>query len=179
MIRSSFKFLRRFRREEDGQMLVEFAIALPLVFTLFLTSVEMGIYSMRQMFLDRGMDMTVRQIRLTTGTAPSHANLKQMICDYSGFLEDCDQTLRLEMDSVDPRGFAELAATADCVDTSLPVTPLRKFKHGQKHEMMLLRACYRFKPVFKTSALGHAFSKDGSGRVEMYSTSVFVQEPDT
>ena len=57
-------FLRRFRSDEDGNMMIEFVIFVPLLFTIFMTSVELGIYSMRQMWLDRGLDMTVRLVRL-------------------------------------------------------------------------------------------------------------------
>lgn len=54
MIRLLMKGLRKFRKDERAFMLIEFALAIPLIFTMFLTSVELGIYTMRQMFLDRG-----------------------------------------------------------------------------------------------------------------------------
>jgi hypothetical protein len=171
--------LTRFIHGEQGQMMVEFILLVPLIFTIFLTSVEMGIYSMRQMFLDRGLDMTVRTIRLTTGEMPQHAELKTMICDNAGFLQDCDNTLRLEMQPADPRGFVALPETADCVDLSEPVEPLRSFVPGGDHELMILRACVKFDPVFPTTGLGYAFSKDGTGRAQMISMSAFVQEPGT
>ncbi|MEP1538700.1 MAG: TadE/TadG family type IV pilus assembly protein [Paracoccaceae bacterium] len=178
MIERTSKFLRQFGRNEDGQMVIEFALAIPLVFTLFLTSIELGIYSVRQMFLERGMDMTVRDIRLGTGQNLSHTQIKQNICSYAGFLPDCDSTLRLEMTSLDPRSFdSSLYGSADCVDVSQPVTPLRAFVHGNSHELMVLRACYMFKPVFPSTGLGYAYAKDGSGRSAMFSTSAFVQEP--
>lgn len=170
-------FLRGFARKEDGQLIVEFALGIPLIFTLFMTSVEMGIYAMRQMWLDRGLDITVRQVRLSTGDPDTHDELKQMICDQAGFLPDCDSTLRLEMVPVDIRTFSGFANKADCVDVSQPITPLRQFVHGSEHEMMLLRACYMFEPVFVTTGLGRSFTKDGAGRVAMVSYSAFVQEP--
>lgn len=177
MTRHLTKFLRQFRRDEKGQMVVEFALAVPLIFTLFLTSVEMGIYSMRQMFLDRGLDMTVRLIRLNTGTNYTHLQVKDMICDFSGFLTECDTTLRLEMSPVNPRSFNGFAGSADCVDASQPITPLRTFVHGGNHQLMLMRACYMFKPVFPSTGLGYHLTKDGSGRAKMVSLSAFVQEP--
>lgn len=177
MTHKLIKFLRRFKREEDGHMVVEFALAVPLVFTMFLTSVELGIYSMRQMFLDRGLDMTVREIRLGTGTQFTHNQLKQKICTYSGFLTDCDTTLRLSLRPVDIRTFNGVGGPSDCVDTSQVIEPPSVFSLGQGNEMMLVRACYMFKPVFPTTGLGYAFTKDGSGRSKMVSLSAFVQEP--
>ena len=177
MIERVTSFLRGFSRKEDGQMVIEFALGVPLIFTIFMTSVEMGVYSMRQMWLDRGLDVTIRQVRLSTGDPDSHDELKEMICDQAGFLPDCDTTLRLEMMPVDLREFSGFGLQADCVDTSEPVTPVRQFVAGAEHQLMLLRACYRFNPVFPTTGLGREFVKDGSGRVKMVSFSAFVQEP--
>ncbi|SFD47671.1 hypothetical protein SAMN04488523_10192 [Sulfitobacter brevis] len=170
--------LRRFGRNEDGSALVmEFVIFVPLLFSSFLMAVELGIYSMHQIFLDRGLDVTVRYIRLNTNVPLTHAQLKDMICDNAGFLEDCDNSLRLEMAPMNPRNFAAFDATPDCVDTSEDVTPIRGFSLGKEHELMILRACVKFRPVFPTSGLGYAMDKDGAGKARMLSTAAFVQEP--
>ena len=171
--------LRRFRRDEKGQLLVEFALVVPLVFTIFMTSVEMGIYQMRQMFLDRGMDMAVRNIRLNTGANYTHVQVKDMICTFAGFIDNCDSQLQLEMRPVDLRAFQTLNWDADCTDASQPIQPVRTFVAGAEHEMMLLRACYKFNPVFATSGLGYdmASNGDGAGMAKMLSVSAFVQEP--
>jgi hypothetical protein len=172
------KTLGRFRKDENGAaILLEFVIFVPIIFTCFLMAVEMGIYSMRHMFLDRGLDMTVRFVRLNTNTAMTHSQLKDMICDASGFLEDCDSTLRLEMTPLDPRQFAQFNNVADCIDVSQPVNDPRGFDLGREHQLMILRACVKFEPVFPTTGLGYAMIKDGSGRARMISTAAFVQEP--
>ncbi|MEP3636588.1 MAG: TadE family protein [Paracoccaceae bacterium] len=173
------KFLRQFGRKEDGQIAIEFVLAVPLVFTLFMTSVEMGIYAVRQMFLERGMDIAVREIRLATGEPTDHDDIKDNICGFAGFLPDCDTTLRLEMIPLDPRAFDQsLYGQADCVDVSEPVaSDIRNFVPGNSHQLMILRACYAFEPVFPTSGLGFAYAKDGSGRSHMFASSAFVQEP--
>lgn len=177
MIRKLNSFLRRFGRDEDGSMMVEFALAVPLIFTLFLTSVELGIYSMRQVFLDRGVDMTVRNVRLGTGVQYTHTQLKSQICDFAGNLPDCESALRLSLTPVNIRTFNGIGNAADCVDLSQPIEPPSVFSLGLDNEMMLVRACYMFKPVFPSTGLGYAFTKDGSGRSKMVSISAFVQEP--
>ncbi len=179
MFKSIHKFLSRFRREEDGQMLLEFVILTPLVFTAFLTAVELGIYKTRHLFLDRGLDMAVRNVRLNTGTDYTHADIKDMVCDFAGFLNNCDSQLKLEMNPVDPRSFTELANDADCTDASLPVKPSRTFVLGGQNELMLLRACYKFDPIFPTAGLGYDFATngDGAGMAKMVSIAAFVQEP--
>jgi len=178
MLSPAKRVLRRFRKEEDGSaFVIEFCLFVPIVFSAFMMSVELGIYSMRNMFLDRGLDQTVRFVRLNTNTPMNHAMLKNMICQGAGFLEDCDSSLRLEMVPVNPRNWANFNQTADCIDTSQPVTPVRGFTLGQEHELMVLRACVRFRPVFPTTGLGYALEKDGAGKARMVSTTAFVQEP--
>jgi len=179
MIAKFTKRLHRFGRKEDGQMLIEFALLIPLIFTMFMTSVELGIYQVRQMFLDRGLDMTVRMVRLNTGVDFTHTELKDQICDFAGFIDDCSTQLKLEMTPVDVRNFVGLPASPDCTDASEPVQPNRTFILGGQHEMMLMRACYKFDPVFPTSGLGHDFAQNGdaAGMATMVSLSAFVQEP--
>ncbi len=160
-------------------MLLEFAILAPLVFTAFLTSVELGIYKTRHLFLDRGLDLAVRNVRLNTGTDYTHADIKTMICDFAGFLEECDSQLKLEMRPVDPRAFTEFPANADCTDASQPVNPSRAFVLGGHNELMLLRACYKFDPIFPAAGLGYDFATNGdaAGMARMVSITAFVQEP--
>lgn len=178
MIRPVKKFLRRFRRNEDGSALViEFMIFVPLLFGAFLMAVEMGVYTMRQMYLDRGLDIAVRFIRLNTQANYTHEDIKQIICNNSGWLENCDDTLRLEMVELNPRNFAQFDQTADCVDTSEPIEPVRGFTLGQENQLMMMRACVKFDPLYPTSGLGFALEKDGSGQAKMISSAAFVQEP--
>lgn len=178
MIRPMHRILRRFRREEDGSaIMIEFVVFVPLLFSMFLMAVEMGVYTMRHMFLDRGLDITVRHVRLNTNSAMTHGQLKDMICENAGFLEDCDYTLRLEMTPINPRDFEEFDQEPDCIDLSEPVEPETGLVLGHEHQVMILRACVKFQPVFPTTGLGYEFEKDGSGRVRMISSAVFVQEP--
>ena len=170
---------RLFRRDENGSALMsEFMVFVPLLFGAFLMAGEMSLYTMRSMMLDRGTDVAVRAIRLNTGTPQiTHEWVKETICRNAGWLEECEEQLKLEMVPVDPRNFAALDQTPDCVDVTLDPDPVRGFALGQAHEMMLMRACVRFKPVFPTSGLGRAFDKDSEGRAKMVSVTAFVQEP--
>ena len=94
MIASATRFLQRFRRDESGSVtMMEFVIMFPLIFATFMMAVELGIYSTRQLFLDRGLDMTVRFVRLNTNTPMTHNQLKAMICTNAGFLERDGQIL--------------------------------------------------------------------------------------
>ncbi len=170
--------LKSFRKQEDGSaILMEFMILTPVLFGAFFMAMEMGMYSIRQMQLDRGLEMSTREVRLNTARTFTHDEIKESICFHARTLPNCSELLRLEMKPVDPRNFAGLPDTLDCVDTSLEVNPVRGFTLGQQHELMIMRVCYKFDPIFRTTGLGQAFVKDGSGRVAMTATSAFVQEP--
>lgn len=172
------RILRRFRRKEDGSaIMLEFVIFVPLLFSTLLMSTELGLYAVRHMFLERGLDIAVRHVRLNTGNPPTHDEVKDMICEYAGFLDDCEETLRLEMVAIDPRAFSKMPVVADCVDTSLTIQPVRGYTLGQQQELMMMRACVKFDPIYPTTGLGRAMAKDGSGKVTMISAAAFVQEP--
>lgn len=192
MIRRTLSGLRRFKRREDGNMTIEFVILVPLLFSMFLASVELGIYSMRQMFLDRGLDMTVRTIRLNTGLDVdqdgvndlTHDVVKRMICANAGFLssgttDNCEATMRLEMVQRNPRAFVAIPSRADCFDIAQPVNPPRNFVNGVQHELMIMRACVQFDPVFPSTGLGFKLvnGTEGGNKPALVSVSAFVQEP--
>ena len=179
MMRCILTHLRSFRRSEEGQAAIEFVVMTPLLFTIFMTAMELGIYSMRQMWLDRGLDIAVREVRLNTASIPSHDALKETICVNAGFLPDCRDSLKLEMIRVDPRGFTSLDAEVDCVDRSEPIESQEdpNYITGQEHDLMMLRACVKFNPMFPTTGLGFQFAKDGAGQASMVAMSAFVQEP--
>lgn len=174
---SIVRSLRAFRRSETGTATVEFAIIFPFYVILFMTTVELGMITFRHSMLERGLDLAVREVRLGTGTNPSHDDIKDLICSFSGVLPNCDNNLRLEMIPVDPRNYVAPQASADCVDHSEEPHPLREFTHGGSNEMMLLRACFVFSPIFPTAGLGYALEKDGAGNAAMVAASAFVQEP--
>lgn len=170
--------LRRFARGEGGTATLEFAIIFPFFITVLLSSVELGMITYRHSMLERGLDLAVRNIRLGTGNAPQHDEIVKEICDYAGAIPECTTSLRLEMVQVDLRNEVVFDRTADCVDKSEDVSPVRTFVNGQENDMMILRACVKFDPVFPTAGLGKQLVKDGAGQSALVATSAFVQEPE-
>lgn len=170
--------LSRFRKEESGAAYtVEFVVMLPLLFISFAFGVELTTHSNRQFQLDHGLEVTTRAIRLNTASQFTHDNIKQTICEFTGGLDECDSRIRLEMIPVNPRDFVGLPAMPDCTNAPHPVNPVRGWSLGQQHELMLLRACYKFSPVFGSLGLGKLLGTDDAGLGTMVSMSAFVQEP--
>lgn len=178
MTRSFKHFLRRFGRDDSGTASLEFVLVAPFFLGIMIFSIELGFVTMRATFLERGLDMAVREVRLGTGTAPQHDDIKQIICDNSIMINDCESNLRLEMRPADIRSFSALDAEADCTDQAEPAKPVREFVPGQQNELMLLRACLKFRPLFPASVLGaKLISDDSSGQAALIATTAFVQEP--
>jgi hypothetical protein len=178
MTRAFKNFLHRFRRDERGTASLEFVLVAPFFLGIMIFSIELGFVTMRATFLERGLDMAVREVRLGTGTAPQHDDIKQIICDNTIIINDCASNLQLEMRPADIRNFTALDQTADCTDQAEPAKPVREFVPGQQNELMLLRACLKYNPLFPASVLGsQLINNDSSGQAALIATTAFVQEP--
>jgi hypothetical protein len=171
------RFLRRWLGDETGAVVADFAIMLPVFLMFMLSSVEMGFMSFRQTMLERGLDLAVRDLRLGFVTDTSHENVKALVCDYSGFLPDCENSLRLEMMPVDLRAYTALPNSADCIDKSEEISPVRSFLPGGSNVLMVMRACIKIAPIFPTYGLGEQVAKDGNGDMSLFSVTAFVNEP--
>ena len=176
-MRKLFTLPRHLLREETGTATVEFVIVFPFFLGLMLSMFELSLITMRETMLERALDLTVREIRLETGAAPQHDEIKTRVCERAPVIPDCEKNLRLEMVQVDPRAWTLPDAEFDCVDRSQDVQPVRTFVNGMENDLMLLRACAKFSPVFPGAGLGKKLSKDGAGMAALIATSAFVQEP--
>lgn len=170
--------LRRFLRRADGNATIEFVILFPLFVSLLVSSVEIGIVTMRHTMLDRAVDLTVRDIRLGSGIAPQYAEVRDTICNRAQVIPDCQNNLKIEMIRMDLRAWTPPPAEFDCINHAEEVQPVRNFQNGASNEMILLRVCALYKPLFPMASLGRALSSSTpSGHAAMLSATAFVQEP--
>lgn len=171
------RFLRQFRRCEDGNGTIEFVIFTPFFFMIFMSTFELGMLFTRQVMLDRGVDMTVRQVRLGAVDPVTHAVLRQMICDRAVMIPDCMNQLKLEMRPLNPRNWGNVPNEADCVDRADPAIPVREFTPGVSNELMVIRACALFDPYFPTTGLGSQLPRQSGNAYALVAMSSFVVEP--
>lgn len=141
----------------------------------------MGIVTVRQTLLVRGCEIAIREARLGTGVNFIHNQMHGMICDGAVIFENCEANLRLEMIASDPRNYTKLPNTVDCVQhaagESEVLNPVREFTAGQSHEVMIVRACMLYDPVFPTSQLALDRTTDQNGKSALVAVSAFNQEP--
>ncbi|WP_170604395.1 TadE/TadG family type IV pilus assembly protein [Ruegeria arenilitoris] len=171
-----FSALARLCRKEDGNATVEFVIVFPAIMFLVLSGLELAFVTLRHAQLERAVDLTVRDIRLNTGTSPQHDEIKALICDRAIFINNCAANLRLEMIRQDPFATVTVPTDPDCTDLAEVARPVRTFENGLENELMVLRACAKINPVFPTSAMGRALVNE-EGQYALTATTVFVQEP--
>lgn len=165
-------------RREDGNATIEFAILFPLFITILVSSVEIGFITFRHTMLDRAVDLTVRDIRLGTGSAPQYEDIRDAICDRAGIIPDCRNNMKIEMIRMDLRAWTPPPADYDCVNHAEEVQPVRAFVNGMQNEMMLLRICAMFEPLFPFGGLGRDLKNNSpTGYSAMITSTAFVQEP--
>lgn len=177
------KLFQRLRREDSGSVTIEFAIIFPVFLAILTSSIEMGVITIRQTMLERGLDIAMREVRIGTGAQYSHDDVRNLICEGAAVFDDCESKLRLELVTRDIRDYVALPNIVDCTGgsggnlQSGEITPVRSFETGMSNELMMVRACMMYSPIFPTSGLGLARAKSAEGDSALVAVSAFVQEP--
>jgi Flp pilus assembly protein TadG len=177
MIRATLDRLRRFWRREDGTATIEFLILFPVFMAMTVTGVEMGVLSLRQVMLERGVDVTVRALRVGTMENPTFVKVRDSICDNAMIIPDCAGSLHLELRTISTANWTLPATAVTCVDRTSAIEPIVEFTSGQRNAFMLLRACAVFDPMFPTFGLSPRLPLDSSGGYRIIASTSFVNEP--
>lgn len=171
-------FRRRSLTSEEGSATVEFVILFPIIFAMFVTSVDFSIMMLRQVFLDRALDMALRDVRLGIITPNGLNDFKDRICQNAALTPSCRQTITVELRPVTAADLAALDPRAQCVDRAQGVTPVLQFTPGNGgQELMMIRACTVSNPFILAS--GFIFGSPRGPQDDFMSVSmgIFVNEP--
>ena len=171
------RMLKKLRKDEAGSASIEFAIMFPVFFFILLSAIEVGMLTVRSALLERALDVVVRDIRLSTGTAPSHSEIRAAVCSETSVVPDCDNNLALEMYRIDPRNWSDIPTAVACTNRSEEVAPVTTFENGMDNELMVLRACAKYEPMFSDYGISVFMDHDSSGDTALIAKSAFVQEP--
>lgn len=191
------KALRRFRRREEGAATVEFCILFPAYLTIVLSSIEAGIMMVRNVMLERGADIAVRELRLGMPSPPSYDQFKQTICDNAIIFQDCDDLIQVELQPVSTETWAPLTGATRCINESThlrevdPADPSADtvYEGAGNNQLMLVRICGLFSPFFPSTRFAMQMPKydppeeEGatedfvSQRYALVVTTAFVNEP--
>lgn len=171
------RWLRRARSDQRGTATLEFVIVFPPIILLLVMSVEASAMLTRQAMLDRGLDIAVRNVRLGVNPVLGHQDLKQWVCDASPSIPNCSDRVKIELETRDPFAWTPPDPTPDCIDEDEPMAPVRTFVPGNANELMLVRACVLFEPLFPGAALGKQMKIRNEKYYGLVSTAAFVNEP--
>lgn len=169
---------------EDGTATIPFVLFVPFFFALVIASLEMGLLMVRGVMLERGLDMAVRDLRLGNWNQASYTQpneqydeLRQKICNNAGIIPNCMLALHLELRPVSKVTWEPLSSGPTCINRVEDPNPLIQFAAGSSNEMMLIRACVMFNPMFPSTGLGFSMPKDSAGQYALVSATAFVNEP--
>lgn len=135
--------IRAFGRDQSGAAAASFMLMLPLMFGLFIMTLDTGFNTTRSALLDQAVDMTARSVRNGTIAAPTLANIKTDLCSRLTMVPRCAADLKVQIISVPRATFAMPATTLACTDQGATIAPVRRFVAGQQGNLAVLRACMR------------------------------------
>lgn len=163
---------------EDGSATVEFVVLFPIIFALFVTSVDFSVQMLRQVFLDRAMDLAMRDIRLGSALVNTPDRLKERICSNAALTPNCLQTITVELRPLSATEFAALDPRARCVDRAQNLHPVLSFTPGAGgQELMMVRACTVSNPFIVSNGFVFGSPRGPDDDYMSVSLSVFVNEP--
>ena len=169
------KYLRSFSRDRTGAASVEFVMIAPLYFAFVFSMFEAGWLMTKSMMLERGLDMTVRELRFGSAASLNTNEFKKVICSHSKIIRDCEDSMTLNQVLV--KSASDIPDKAECVDRTAPAKPAKKLVPGDEDEFMYVSACVFVNPIFPFLGLGLHLPKDELGGMALIAYSAYVTEP--
>ena len=159
-----YRSFRRFFRNETGSASIEFCILFPGFMLAMLSSIEAGLMMTRNVMLERGVDIAVRELRLGQST-PDFDTLKATICDHALIIGDCNERIQMELQPVSLATFDVPASAPKCRDITSDIDPITDttWIGGGNNDLMIVRVCALFDPFFSPSAWVMEMPADGNG----------------
>ncbi len=165
--------LARFRRNQDGATVVEFALVATPFFALMFAIIETALLFFADQALDTAVSSASRLIR--TGQAQeegmSASAFKTAICDEMGALLDCSK-LKVDVEKYSNFDAINLGTPVDA-DGNLKVT--ENYNTGHGGDIVVVRTYYEW-PTFVTG-LGNNLANMPDGTHLLVATAAFRNEP--
>jgi Flp pilus assembly protein TadG len=166
--------LSRFRRNENGATVVEFALVAAPFFALMFAIIETALLFFADQTLDTAVATAARLIR--TGQAQDEGltadAFKTAICDQMGGLLSCSAGLKVDVRKYTSFDSIDLATPVDA-DGNLKVT--ENYNTGHGGDIVVVRAYYEW-PTF-VPLLGNNLADMPDGTHLLVATAAFRNEP--
>ena len=159
---------RRFKSDDDGVTIIEFALLAFPFFALMGAILETGLYLFASQVFDSAVDDASRTILVGTATN-SETDFRNKICETTFGLIDCDQ-IKLR---VRPIPSFAAANSPPPVDADGNWVLSESMNAGSPRQIMLVEAYYKWNTFL---SFDYGFQKYG-GAVLLSSARVFMNEP--
>ena len=176
-------FLSEFLEDDKGSASIEFVVLFPLLFGILMAYLEMGWLMTKHMMLDRGLDLTMRQVRLASAPVTNYEAIRTAICANAYILSDCEEELKIQLIAVEDITPAILASP-DCYDRGLDAASNLPTNYaiggGGRDQLMFVRVCVLVNPILPGVGYGYRLSHNDAGETvgySMISYSAFKNEP--
>lgn len=170
--------LKQFRLREAGSATIEFVIALPFVLAVLYTSIDFGAVMIRQVFLDRAVDIAVREVRLGNVPSNGHDALRDMICERTVLIGNCAAGLTIELKPIDTTTWAGLNDPVTCINRAQPMNPTLTFNPSAgNQDLMLVRVCASVDPFLSITGMVLGLGNETGGDLRLVAISAFTNEP--
>ena len=178
-IRRWFRRLRSASLAEAGTATLEFLVLMPTMFFFVANSAEAMTILVRSAFLDRTLDVTMRDLRLGNLEGVTFEGFRQAFCDNAMGIPDCMNAVAIELRPLSPANVTAMTESIQCRNRAEDIEPaLTPVQAGGANQVMLVRACASYEPMFPTYfGVGAALPKDGNGDYRLLSLSSYVREP--
>jgi hypothetical protein len=164
-------------RREDGTSTIEFCFAVPMFLFMFMGSFDSGLLMLRDVMLNRALDLTMRELRLGHFDNPTHESVKHELCLRTVVIQDCEKVVKLELRPIDNSTWDLPTTSVPCVDRSANIDVASEFRSGGGNQLMIVRACAIVQPMFPGTGIGLRMPKDAEGGYGLVARSAFVNEP--
>jgi hypothetical protein len=175
-INSLWRHVAAFGRDTSGNATMEFVTVFPFLLYMIFMMGEIGVYMARNVMLNRGLDIAIRDLRLGLTPGVTHDDFKTKICEGAFLLSGCESAILLELAAL-PDAASFPAGEANCVDRTEEIEPTINFVPGAPSEIMFVRACLVVDPLFPGTGLGAMMPKDASGGYAIIAQTAFMNEP--
>lgn len=168
---------RHFARSDHGSATVEFVIAVPFILMFLFSAIDFGVVMLRQVFLDRSVDMAMREVRLGNVAQNGLEDFRTRICDGTFLIQDCTNALTIEMRPVDTTTWAGLDQPAQCVNREEEINPVLTFNPGAANQIMMVNVCAVADPFISLTGIVMGMVSNPAGEYLIATKAAFVNEP--
>lgn len=165
--------VRRFRRDENGVVAVEFGIVALPFFAMMFALIEVGLSFFTSQILETAVNDASRLIMTGTaqGTNISQAQFQQEVCNRLPPMFNCTSNLQIDVRTT--ANFNAADVTRPIVNGAISWTP--QYNPGNAGDIVIVRAAYSI-PVF-VNFLGASMANLNNGNMLLLATAAFRNEP--